>query len=722
MGKIDNAEFTGESPVGLGLGNLVGQQLGRYLIRQRLGGGGVATVYQAYDQVLGRTIALKVLPPNSDQNTQNRFRREALMAGSLHHPHIVRILQVGNGFSGGIAYIAMDLVEGESLSALLARHGHLRPAESCNLLEPLARALAFAHRSGVVHRDVKPSNILLRPVSPGSPNSVQLESLDHPVIPLLSDFGIARFLDAPELTSTGRTVGTPAFMAPEQCAGSREVDGRTDIYALGTVLYRCIVGRLPYVGTTTQILHAHVYEPLTIEDRVLRQLPPQVIEILQHSLAKSPGERYSDAEQMASDLATAAGRTWDATPAERAGANVMTTTATLTLPSLATVAAVGDPDTVTILIPAPGAKANQMAANASHAIGPVRHSALSNLNADDGAVQSSRVPGVGGFKRYRWGGVALAAVTLLLAVLFGLQLAGQNGNAKDVAVLNNEAPTQPGPPVTQRAILAPTIATRRAVATKTGVRANGARAAEVESNSATTGDVAQKSPAPRMEQGLISGSVEPTVRATRSAVSTATPAPPPTPLPSPRPTEPPAPTAEPTEAPSVPTAAASDTTPEIAQAGVMACSNVPDEFFSHLVLELDEQDRKQFTCPTSSAQTSAATFLPFEHGFMLRLDENPLIYVYYNHNKEWEQVADNWREGQPESSAEISPPGPDQYQPMRGFGLVWEANQRRSILGFATAAKPESFQAIVQTFPGGILIGNRETHKTYTFLRSKLRL
>src|SRR5690606_21305587 len=104
-----------------------------------------------------------------------------------------------------------------------------------NLLEPIARALAFAHEQGVVHRDVKPGNILMRPASPGTPNSVQLEELEYPVVPLLTDFGIARALDAPELTNMGRTVGTPAYMAPEQCAGSREVDGRADIYALGAV-------------------------------------------------------------------------------------------------------------------------------------------------------------------------------------------------------------------------------------------------------------------------------------------------------------------------------------------------------------------------------------------------------------------------------------------------------------------------------------------------------
>ena len=284
---------------GVALNNLSGRQVGRYLVQRQLGSGGVAVVYQAYDQVQGISVALKVLLPGADEKTHGRFRREALTAGALRHPHIVRILQVGTALQGEIAYIAMELVEGESLAALLANRGRLPPEESCNLLEPVARALAYAHQQGFIHRDVKPSNILLRPASPGDPNAIELETLEYPVIPLLSDFGIARSMDAPELTSTGRTVGTPAYMAPEQCAGRRDADGRADIYSLGAVLYRCVVGHTPFSGSTTQILHAHVYEPLTIDDDVLRQLPYSVVNLLQRSLAKKPEDRYAIAAQMA---------------------------------------------------------------------------------------------------------------------------------------------------------------------------------------------------------------------------------------------------------------------------------------------------------------------------------------------------------------------------------------------------------------------------------------
>ncbi|MFO7632405.1 MAG: protein kinase, partial [Caldilinea sp.] len=338
--------------LGAGLTDLTGKQIGRYLIGQQLGSGGVATVYRAYDQVQGQTVALKLLLPGADDKAYTRFRNEAMTAGALRHPHIVRILQIGTAPQGEVAYIAMELVEGESLADLLRQRGRLRPEESANLLEPIARALAVAHSQGVVHRDVKPGNILLRPVSPGAPNSVQIEALEHPVVPLLTDFGIARALDAPELTNMGRTVGTPAYMAPEQCAGSREIDGRADIYALGAVLYRCIAGRFPFTGTTTQILHAHVYDPLTIEEGVYRQLSPLMVEVLQRSLAKRPEDRYTNASELADALAVAAGRT-----VRRADKLASDATATLTMTALPITSASVETSSTTVLVPAPGSAA-----------------------------------------------------------------------------------------------------------------------------------------------------------------------------------------------------------------------------------------------------------------------------------------------------------------------------------------------------------------------------
>jgi serine/threonine protein kinase len=149
---------------------------------------------------------------------------------------------------------------------------------------------------------VKPSNILLKRAAPDAEHSVIVGSLPFPVIPLLSDFGIARVMDAPELTNAGRTIGTPAFMAPEQCAGSAEIDGRADVYALGAVLYRCLVGRPPYSGTTTQILHAHVYDPLLIPDDVAAALPPQAVRVMARAMMKEPSQRYERVDLMAREL------------------------------------------------------------------------------------------------------------------------------------------------------------------------------------------------------------------------------------------------------------------------------------------------------------------------------------------------------------------------------------------------------------------------------------
>jgi serine/threonine protein kinase/tetratricopeptide (TPR) repeat protein len=280
--------------------SLTGATVGHYQVGERLGGGAMAAVYRAHDQILNRDVAIKVLLPGADAVMQKRFRSEARMVSTLVHPHIVRTLQVGR--SGGIIYIAMELIEGASLAELLERQGKLSPTDAGRILAPVAAALGYAHEQGIVHRDVKPSNILLQRVAPNTPHSVSIAALPYPVIPLLSDFGIARALDAPELTSAGRTIGTPAFMAPEQCAGSSDIDGRADVYALGAVLYRCLVGKAPFGGTTTQILHAHVYDDLLIPDIVADTLPPQAVNIIARAMMKEPAQRYERIEMMAAEL------------------------------------------------------------------------------------------------------------------------------------------------------------------------------------------------------------------------------------------------------------------------------------------------------------------------------------------------------------------------------------------------------------------------------------
>lgn len=379
---------------------LIGRNVGHFRVEARLGSGAMAAVYRATDLILDRRVALKVLLPGADDVVRERFRQEARTVSVLDHPHIVRTLQVGQ--TDGITYIAMDLVEGTSLAELLGEHGRLSVTDSARLLEPVARALAYAHRRHVVHRDVKPSNILLRRLPPGTQHAIQLAPLAYGVTPLLSDFGIALALDSPELTAAGRTVGTPTYMAPEQAADSHDIDGRADIYALGIVLYRCLVGRPPFVGSTTQILHAHVYEPLTIPDEVAAALPPLILEILQRALAKHPDDRYGDVALLGDDLALIGGADPDE-PIDQPTATMMA------LPSPPAPTA----ERLQVLVPAP----------ASRGIGravapPLRASAPGRQE----AAHPHRPPAPARRQRpaRNWVGLLLGSLSALLLVVMGI--------------------------------------------------------------------------------------------------------------------------------------------------------------------------------------------------------------------------------------------------------------------------------------------------------------
>ena len=342
----DSGPATSELDALHALADLSGQLLGPYRVDARVGGGAMAAVYRAVDQTTAQPVALKVLLPGADSVARERFRREAQLVSALHHPNIVPTFHIGQTSAHGSIYISMELVDGPSLAEVLDQVGRLEPMDACRLLAPIARALDYAHAHGVVHRDVKPSNILLRRATNGDAAGVRLTALPDPVTPLLTDFGIARALDAPELTSAGRTIGTPAFMAPEQCAGEAEIDGRADVYALGAVLYRCLVGRPPFGGTTTQILHAHVYDPVLIPEEVALRVPPAVLSALGRALMKEPGRRYASAGLLAQELETFAQDGRQVATGDAPGVD-----ATMTMASLP----VATPTTQTtrVLVPAP---------------------------------------------------------------------------------------------------------------------------------------------------------------------------------------------------------------------------------------------------------------------------------------------------------------------------------------------------------------------------------
>lgn len=255
----------------------------RYVVERELGRGGMATVYLAHDRKHGRKVALKVLLPDVAAAVgAERFLREIAIAARLTHPHILPLHDSGQ--AAGFLYYVMPYVEGESLRARLETSARLAIDEALRLAGEVADALGYAHRHGVVHRDVKPENILL--------------AEGHA---LLADFGVARAvsLAADErITDSGLAIGTAAYMSPEQAAGSAEVDGRSDVYSLGCVLYEALVGDSPHGGQTAQdSLTNRFVEPVPPIRLGRPEVPPWVDEVVAKAMARSPADRFTTADQ-----------------------------------------------------------------------------------------------------------------------------------------------------------------------------------------------------------------------------------------------------------------------------------------------------------------------------------------------------------------------------------------------------------------------------------------
>lgn len=289
---------------------------GRYRLEKHLATGGMSEVWRATDTTLGRTVAVKILLPNllSDAGFTARFRAEATTLASLRHPNVVDIYDSGEDeLPGGrrVLYLVMEFVAGEPLSRRIARVGRLRPDETLSLIAQAAEALHAAHRKGIVHRDVKPSNLLITPKG---------------TVKLL-DFGVARSMAISSVTGTNAVVGTALYMAPEQARG-QPVSAATDVYALGAVAYHCLAGRPPFPGSNpVEVALRHlndVPEPLPAD------VPSSVAAVVERALAKDPAERYPDAATLAADIRTLlAGRRIRLSPAASIGGDT-TRTRTLT--------------------------------------------------------------------------------------------------------------------------------------------------------------------------------------------------------------------------------------------------------------------------------------------------------------------------------------------------------------------------------------------------------
>ncbi len=265
------------------------ERIGRYEILELLGRGGQAAVYRAYDPTMQREVAIKVLPSTASVNekARERFEREAHTIAALEHPNIVPVYDFG-AYDDGL-YIVMRLMKGGTLADRLSK-GPLNPTDALSIVRNVAAALDAAHQRGIVHRDIKPANILF----------------DEYGTAYLSDFGIARLGNAASSLTGSMIVGTPYYMSPEQIQGGKDLDGRSDVYALGALLFQMLTGHVPYEGETpAQALLKHLQEPIPRLADYRPELPATYQAIIDRAMAKDRSARYPTAGALAADLEAA---------------------------------------------------------------------------------------------------------------------------------------------------------------------------------------------------------------------------------------------------------------------------------------------------------------------------------------------------------------------------------------------------------------------------------
>ena len=261
----------------------------RYQIIKTLGEGGMANVYLAHDTILDRNVAVKVLRGDlaNDEKFVRRFQREALSASSLSHPNIVEMYDVGE--DNGQYYIVMECVEGKTLKQVLKSRGNLSITEVIDIMLQLTDGMAHAHDAYIVHRDIKPQNIMI---------------LSNGVIKI-TDFGVATALNNTQLTQTNSVMGTVHYLPPEQANGKGSTI-RSDIYSMGVMMYELLTGHVPYKGdSAVEIALKHLKEPLPSVKKEIPSIPQSIENIIIRSTAKNPKNRYTDAREMQDDIKTA---------------------------------------------------------------------------------------------------------------------------------------------------------------------------------------------------------------------------------------------------------------------------------------------------------------------------------------------------------------------------------------------------------------------------------
>jgi serine/threonine protein kinase len=279
-----------------------GSEIAGYRVEQVAGRGGMGVVYRATELALDRPVALKLISEDlaRDEGFRARFQRESRLAASIRHPNVITVFHAGE--DEGVLYIATEFIEGTDLKTMIAQRGSLEPRLAADITAQVAAALDAAHAKGLVHRDVKPANVLIA-------------SEDGGWHAYLSDFGLTkRTTSQSAMTETGLFIGTIDYASPEQISG-QPVDGRTDVYSLGCVLYEQLTGRQPYPRDThVATMYAHAHEPPPSIREVAPALPPALDEVVQRAMAKAPGDRYPSAGDLARAASAAAAGTAVAEP------------------------------------------------------------------------------------------------------------------------------------------------------------------------------------------------------------------------------------------------------------------------------------------------------------------------------------------------------------------------------------------------------------------------
>jgi serine/threonine protein kinase len=277
---------------------------GKYRLEERLGGGGMGTVYRATHLLIERAVAVKVLSQRfvGDETAQQRFRREARASGRMAHPNAVMVNDFGATDDGWL-YIVMELLEGQTLRDLLAREAPLDPARAVSIILQACAAVGAAHEAGLIHRDLKPPNIFIE------------QRPNLPAVVKVLDFGVAKFAveehdeDYKTLTQVGAIIGTPRYMSPEQCSGAAPLAPSSDVYSLGIILYEMLTGSVPFSAETPlAVALKQVSEPPRPPREIVASTPVELERVVLHALAKNPADRPSDANELRRELqATAEG-------------------------------------------------------------------------------------------------------------------------------------------------------------------------------------------------------------------------------------------------------------------------------------------------------------------------------------------------------------------------------------------------------------------------------